>query len=115
MATGIEGTSSMKLHRDLGITQKSAWFLAHRIRETWKYQQAGYGGPVEVDETCIGGRERNKHQSKKMNAGRGAVGKTAVIGIKDRVTNQKEAIQGRALLRLHQASQNEALYSNAAP
>ena len=109
LATGIKGTSSMKLHRDLGITQKSAWFLAHRIRETWNYQQAGYLGPVEVDEAYIGGRESNKHASKRQNAGRGAVGKTAVIGIKDRVTNQidaqvlsrtdKESLQGAVKAR----------------
>lgn len=49
--TSIKGTSSMKLHRDLGITQKSAWHLAHRIREAWGDQQEVFLGPVEVDET----------------------------------------------------------------
>ena len=96
LSTGIKGTSSMKLHRDLGITQKSAWHLAHRIRESWKKDKGFFAGPVEVDETYMGGKERNKHNSKKANAGRGPVGKTAVAGVKDRETNKVSAtvIQG---------------------
>ena len=88
LSTGIKGTSSMKLHRDLGITQKSAWHLAHRIRESWTKDKGLFSGPVEVDETYMGGKERNKHNSKKANAGRGPVGKTAVAGVKDRETNK---------------------------
>ena len=91
LTTGIKGVSSMKLHRDLGITQKTAWFLAHRIRETWEQYQNLYLGPVEVDETYIGGKEKNKHEYKKLKEGRGAVGKTAVVGAKDRATNKIEA------------------------
>ena len=56
LTTGIKGTSSMKLHRDLGITQKSAWHLAHRIRESWADKQESFFGPVEVDETTSAGR-----------------------------------------------------------
>ena len=91
MSTGIKGVSSMKLHRDLGITQKTAWYLAHRIREAWKNDDDVFGGPVEVDETYMGGRETNKHESKKAKAGRGTVGKAAVIGMKDRQTKQVQA------------------------
>ena len=88
LATSLKGVSSMKLHRDLGITQSTAWHLAMKIRETWADKQVQFVGPVEVDETYMGGKERNKHESKKLNAGRGPVGKTAVLGAKDRESNQ---------------------------
>ena len=91
VTTNIKGTSSMKLHRDLGITQKTAWHMAHRIRETYNDHHAPFTGPVEVDETYIGGLERNKHESKKQNAGRGPVGKTPVVGMKDRDTGKVTA------------------------
>ena len=91
-STHLKGVSSMKLHRDLGITQKSAWHLAHRIRETWKDQKETFTGPVEVDETYIGGKEKNKHTFNKLNAGRGTVGKAAVAGMKDRSTNKVKAM-----------------------
>ena len=54
MTTELKGRASMRLHRDLGITQKSAWHLAHRIREAWDIAQGRYDGPVEVDETYRG-------------------------------------------------------------
>ena len=87
LATDIKGTSSLKLHRKLGITQKAAWHLAHRIRETWEDKHHLFDGPVEADETYFGGKEINKHASKKIKAGRGTVGKFAVVGVKDRATN----------------------------
>ena len=88
MSTNLKGVSSMKLHRDLGITQKTAWYMVHRIREAWKAHEDVVTGPVEVDETYIGGKEKNKHRDKKLRRGRGPVGKTAVVGMKDRPTKR---------------------------
>ncbi len=73
------------------VTQRSAWFLAHRLREAWKAHGAQFSGPVEVDETFIGGKEKNKHANKKLRAGRGGVGKAIVVGAKDRETNRVSA------------------------
>jgi len=87
--TSLKGVSSMKLHRDINVTQKTAWFMLQRIRETFRRDDDDDGpmsGPVEVDETFVGGREANKHESRKLKKGRGGVGKSVVIAIKDRET-----------------------------
>ena len=76
-STNLKGVSSMKLHRDLEITQKAAWHMAHRIRETWSDETERMAGPIKADE--------------KLHAGRGSVGKAAVAGLKDRTTNKVRA------------------------
>lgn len=78
MPTELKGVSSMKLHRDLGITQKSAWHMAHRIRKACGEISETFCNHVEVDGTYVGGKEANKHAKNKLHAGRGTVGKTAV-------------------------------------
>ena len=87
----LKGVSSMRLHRDLKITQKSAYFMAQRLREAWSESPTNMAGPLEVDETFIGGKEKNKHAHKKLRAGRGPVGKAIVVGAKDRGTNRVSA------------------------
>ena len=90
--TNLKSVSSMKLHRDLGICQKSAWFLAHRLRETWKSVDTPFIDPVEADEAYMGGQRKNMpHSKRKALKGRGPVGKTAVAGVKDRRTNKVSA------------------------
>ena len=90
--TSLKSVSSMKLHRDLGVAQKTAWHLAHRLRKAFESESGLFAGPVEVDETYMGGKRKNMPKSKREElTGRGAVGKTAVVGAKDRTTNQVRA------------------------
>ena len=88
--TSLKGVSSMKLHRDLKVTQKTAWFMLHRLREAWSAESESlFSGPVEADETYMGGRRANMSKAKRKTlTGRGAVGKEAVVGTKDRETNR---------------------------
>ena len=96
--TSLKGVSSMQLHRDLKVTQKTAWFMLHRLREAWGESDGlpPFSGPVEADETHIGGKQKNMSNAQRRalreaEAGRGAVGKVAVIGTKDRASNKVAA------------------------
>lgn len=89
LVTARKGISSMQLAKEIGVTQKTAWFILGRLREACGGDGPGGGleklrGTIEVDECLVGGLEANKHEDKKLNAGRGAVGKVAVLGMRER-------------------------------
>ncbi len=84
LVTARKGISSMQLAKEIGITQKSAWFVLHRLREACGDDLAKLQGIVEVDEAYFGGLEKNKHEAKKLKAGRGAGGKSCVLAMRER-------------------------------
>ncbi len=95
--TNLKSVSSMKLKRDIGVSQPTAWFMLHRIREAWAEEDDDqFDGPVEVDEVYMGGLRENMPLSKRKalkeaGAGRGPAGKTVVVGVKDRDSNEIRA------------------------
>ena len=82
--TARKGVSAMQLSKELGCQYRTAWHLLHRIREACSNGEFKMTTVVEVDETYVGGKEKNKHESKKLKQGRGTVGKTAVVGMRER-------------------------------
>lgn len=87
IANAKNGVSSYEMSRALGVTQKTAWFMLHRIRLAMQSETFDkMGGEVEVDETFIGGKARFMHKAKREARihGRGAVGKAAVLGLLER-------------------------------
>ena len=91
--TNLKGVSSMKLHRDLKITQKTAWFMLHRLREAW--DESGleqFVGPVEADETYVGGKLKNMTDKRRKEMRQKAdLGKSIVAGVKDRTSGKVSA------------------------
>ena len=89
--TSLKGVSSMKLHRDIGVSQPTAWYMLQRIRKAFERDddEPPFSGPAEIDETWFGGLRKNLPKAKRKElTGRGAVGKAAVAGVKDRATGQ---------------------------
>ncbi len=86
LVTARKGISSMQLAKEIGVTQKSAWCMLHRLREACGSDDDlnKLSGVIEIDECFVGGKEGNKHESKKLRAGRGPVGKIPVVGMRER-------------------------------
>ena len=109
--TARKSVSTMQLSKELGVQYRTAWHLLHRVREACKGGGFKLSNVVEVDETYVGGKERNKHEGKKAKAGRGTIGKTAVIGARERggkvAAQPLEATDGRSLIEFVKAHTEE--------
>ena len=89
--TSLKSVSSMKLHRDIGVSQSAAWFMLHRIRQAWSAQPTRFTGPVEADETFVGGKAKSMHVDRRNTMRATGFQKTIVAGVKDRHTNHVRA------------------------
>lgn len=87
-----KGISSYQLAKDIGVTQKTAWFMLHRIREMLSIKSPSMQGIVEIDEAYIGGSEKNKHANKKCSNPMSSNNKTTVLGIVERGKNVKAIV-----------------------
>jgi transposase-like protein len=111
LVTARKGISSLQLAKEIGITQKSAWFMLHRLREACGSKFEKLTGIIEIDETYVGGVEANKHKGKKLNAGRGAVGKTAVLGMRERASGK---VKAKPIANTDQETIHRAVHENIA-
>lgn len=93
LVTARKGISSLQLSKEIGVTQKTAWFMLARLRKACGNDNDSLlSGIIEADETFLGGKEANKHEQKKRHAGRGSVGKTPVLGLRERGGKTKAVV-----------------------
>lgn len=109
LVTARKGISSLQLAKQIGISQHAAWFMLQRLREACSHPDNidKLKGIIEIDEAFFGGKEANKHKNKKLNAGRGSVGKTAVLGMRERGGRTRaKVIADRTLATIQQEIHN---------
>lgn len=111
--------SSYEVHRAIGVTQKSAWFMQQRIRLAMQRgcfeKMGGNGSVIEADETFVGGLARNMHKSKRAKAivGTGGSGKTAVMGLLERHTEKKcSQVRATVIKNTNRATLHEIIHKN---
>jgi transposase-like protein len=108
-----KGVSSHQLARNLGVTQKTAWFMSHRIRLAMEigHFDAPLSGEVEADETFVGGKARFQHENKKKHIGTGGMGKVAVMGLLER----HGELRARVVPSVRKGTLQKAVRANVAP
>jgi transposase-like protein len=118
LTTSRKGISSLQLAKEIGITQKTAWFLLQRIREACgksdgDNQKGFLAGIVEADECYFGGKEANRHESKKLRMGPGVTSKIAVFGMRERGGDVRAMVVGSTGVVVLQAELNKAIASGS--